>query len=400
MPGRNEMRGTDVTDMKRTYRTPKVGEFPQELLLSLQKEFDLRYGENPNQLGAAYRFQGSSLAEFTDIRLAKSGKGGLSATNFLDVTRALGILKFFQKPAVAVMKHASPSGFARQHGGNSLEEIYKLARDVDARSAFGSVVVTTAPVDKSTAEAIMSTFVEAVAAPEFEEGTLGTLERKKDIRAIVFSNLDQLPKFKGDDTKGLYDLKVMPSGRVIVQTLYLSNIRGPRDLILDPLVKKDGQRYVVDRDPTGEELENLLTAWYVNIGISSNGVVFVKDGVAVAIGSGHRERIGAVEGAVSQSYQKTLDRKKMLEEPENLSWTPGNLSWNQMRKKLGYRPLEGAVMSSDGFLPFRDSIDTIAEEGVTAIIQPGGSRRDYEIIRAVNEHHMAMAYTLERCFGH
>lgn len=394
------MRGTDVTDMRRTYRTPKVGEFPQELNLRLQKEFDLRYGENPNQIAAAYRFQGSSLAEFTDIRLAKSGKGGLSATNLLDVTRALGILKFFQKPAVAVMKHASPSGFARQHGGNGLEEIYKLARDADARSAFGSVVVTTAPVDKNTAEAIISTFVEAVAAPEFEEGTLEVFERKKNIRAILFSNLDQLPKFKGDNIEGLYDVKVMPSGRVIVQTSYLSSIRGPQDVIPDPLVMKNGQHYVVDRDPTEEELDDLLTAWYVNIGISSNAVVFVKDCRTVAIASGHRDRIGAVEEAVNKSYQTALDRKRMFQEPENFSWSPGNLSWEQMRQKLGYRPLEGAVMSSDGFIPFRDCIDTVAPEGVTAIIQPGGSMRDYEIIQAVNERKMAMVFTLERCFGH
>ena len=394
------MRGTDVTDMKRTYRTPRVGEFPEELSLNLLKEFDLRYGENPNQPGAAYRFQGTSLAEFTNIRLAKSGKGGLSATNLLDITRALGILKFFQKPAVAVMKHASPSGFAEQHGGNNLEDIYRLARDADARSAFGSVVVTTVPIDKNTAEAIVSTFVEAVAAPEYEQGVLDIFERKKDIRAILFSNLDKLPKFAGDDTTGLYDLKVLPGGRVIVQTPYLSSIRGPKDLILDPLVRKNGQRYVVDRDPTEKELEDLLTAWYVNTGISSNAVVFVKDGLTVAIGSGQRDRVGAVEEAISKSYQKALDRKRMLEEPENFSWTRRNLSWKQMGAQLGYRPLEGAAMSSDGFLPFRDSIDAAAEEGVRAVIQPGGSRRDDEIIQAVNEYHMAMAYTLERCFGH
>jgi phosphoribosylaminoimidazolecarboxamide formyltransferase/IMP cyclohydrolase len=394
------MRGTDVSGMMRTYRTPHKGEFAQQLTIRLQKEFDLRYGENPNQPAAAYRFADNPLAELTGIRLAKSGKGGLSATNLLDVCRALGILKFFDTPAVAVMKHASPSGFARQHGGNSLADIYLAARDTDARSAFGSVVVINRPMDVAAAEAIMSSFVEGVAAPEFESGVMAVLERKKDIRAILFSNLDKLPKFAGDDATGLYDLKVLPSGHVVVQTPYLSNIRGPGDLICDPLVKKDERTFVVQRDPTAKEMEDLLTAWYVNIGISSNGVVFVKDGVTSAIGSGQRERVGAVEGAISRAYQKALDRKRVVQESDHFSWTPGDMSWERMRRELGCRPLEGAVMSSDGFFPFRDSIDTAADEGVTAVVQPGGSRRDWEVIEAANEHGMAMVYTLERCFGH
>jgi phosphoribosylaminoimidazolecarboxamide formyltransferase/IMP cyclohydrolase len=394
------MRGTDVTDMKRTYRTVVAGQFPDVLSIDLKKEMDLRYGENPNQPGAMYRFEGTSLAQLTDIHLAKSGKGGLSATNMLDVTRALGILKYFQKPAVAVMKHASPCGFARQYEGQSLDQIYRLARNVDARSAFGSVVVMNRPLDRITAETIMTSFVEGVAAPEFEEGVSDILCRKKDLRAIHFANLDKLPKFTGEDTAGLLDLKVLPTGRVIVQTPYLSSIRGPEDLICDPLIRKDDQQYVVSRDPTPPELDDLLTAWYVNIGVNSNAVVFVKEGVTMAIGSGQRERIGAVEEAVMKSYQKALDRKKMAEAGDSFAWTPGNLSREEMHVQLGYRPLEGAVMASDGFLPFRDSIDAAAEEGVRAVIQPGGSRRDFEIIQAVNEHNMAMVFTLERCFSH
>ncbi len=394
------MRGTDVTEMKTKYRTATAGQFPEELNIALRKEFDLRYGENPHQAAAVYRFTKSSLAEFTDIRLAKSGKAGLSATNMMDVTRALGILKFFKKPTVAVMKHASPSGVATQCGGTSLVEIYRLAKDVDARSAFGSIVVANRPLDRETAEAVMSSFVEGVAAPEFEEGTLDVLAVKRDLRAILFSNLDKVPKFAGDDISGLCDLKVLPTGRVVAQTPYLSSIRGPQDLVLDPLVRKDGREYVVQRDPTPQELADLLTAWYVNVGITSNGVVMVREGVTVAIGSGQRERIGAVEEAISRAYQKALDRKSAAAQGDPFAWTPGNLSWKEMSQRLGMRPLQGAVMSSDGFFPFRDSIDTAAEQGIRAVIQPGGSRRDYEIIEAVNEHHMAMAFTLERCFGH
>jgi len=394
------MRGTDVSGMKRTYRTPSGMEFPDRLEIVLEKEQDLRYGENPNQPAAVYRPAGRSLAEAAGIELVKSGKGGLSATNLLDVCGALEILKFFDRPAVAVMKHAAPSGFARQQGQASLAEIYLRARDVDARSAFGSVVVANRPVDRPAAEAIMSSFVEGVAAPDFDPGAMEILERKKDIRALRFSHLERIPKFKGDDVARLYHLRVLPDGRIIAQTPYLSSIRGPEDLICDPMVFHEDRAYVVARDPMPGEMADLLTAWYVNIGVSSNSVVFVRDGVTVAIGSGGRERVGTVEEAISRAYQKALDRKRSALDDDHFSWTPGDLGWEQMQKDLGHRPLEGAVMSSDGFFPFRDSIDTAAGQGVTAVVQPGGSRRDWEVIEAANEHDMAMAFTLERCFRH
>lgn len=389
------MRGTDVSDMKRAYKTVKEEGFPDELIIRLRKESPLRYGENPNQPAAVYRFSSEtaekSLAELTDIRLAKSGKGGLSATNFMDVARALEILKFFEAPSVAVMKHTIPSGFATQFEGNALNEIYVLARDADARSAFGSVVVMNRPLDKRTAEAVLSTFVEGVAAPEFEEGVLAMLEAKKDLRVILYSNIDRIPKFIGDDTKGIVDLKYLPTGRIIAQTPYLTSIRSAKELILDPMVKKDGKDYFVERDPTERELKDMLTSWYVNLGVRSNGIVFVKDGVTVAVGSGQQERVGAIEQAIIKAYQKSMNRKRVDYDP---------IRGVSKLDEFCDKPLKGAVMSSDAFFPFRDSIDTIARVGVSAVIQPGGSIRDNEVIEAVNEHKMAMAYTLERCFGH
>jgi len=385
------VRGTDVTEMKRSYRTVVEGDFPDKLTLELTRESGLRYGENPNQSAAMYRLGGTNLAELTNIRLAKSGKGGLSATNFMDITRALEILKFFNSPAVSVMKHLVPSGFARQYQENGLDDIYERARDTDARSAFGSVVVLNRSVDKATAEAIMSSYVEGVAAPEFEEGSMGILERKKDIRAILFSNLDKIPKFVGDNTDGAYHIMGLPTGRVLVQKPYLSSIKGPEDLVLDPLVKKDGSQFVVERDPSEKKLDDLLTAWYVNLGVRSNGIVFVKDGTTVAVGTGQQERIGAIEQAIIKSYQKAMDREGIKYDAIDGATQRGLLSHN---------PLEASVVSSDAFFPFRDSIDTVAKHGVTAVIQPGGSVRDHEVIQAVNEHNMAMVYTLERCFGH
>jgi len=295
------------------------------------------------------------------------------------------------------MKHLIPSGFATQHKDNSLDDIYRKARDADARSAFGSIVVLNRPLDKATAEAIMESYVEGVAVPEYEEGTMEILERKKDIRAILFSNLERLPRFMGDDVEGLYDLKVLPTGRAIAQKPYLSSIKGPEDLVLDPLVRKKDKEtgkettYIVERDPTPGELRDMLNAWYVNLGVRSNGIVFVKDGVTLAVGAGQQERVGAVEQAIIKTYQKAMDR-------EGISYS--SLEGASARERLSVNPLAGAVFSSDAFFPFRDSIDISAEVGVTAVIQPGGSVRDYEAIEAVNEHNMAMAFTLERCFAH
>ncbi len=382
----------NVTDLKKMYTTVVAGDFPPKLQIELVKESDMRYGENPNQPGAVYRFGKSELAKLTDIRLVKSGKGGLSATNWLDVNRALEILKYFKKPSVAVMKHAVPSGFATQFGGNSLVDIYRKARDADARSAFGSVVVFNVMVDKETADEIMTTYVEAVVAPEFDDEALEILSEKKNMRLILFSNLDKVPKFAGDDTGEVFDMKVMGNGRVIVQVPYLSKIRSQEDLVLAPsITSKEGAEVKIKRKPTDSEMEDLFTGWYVNLGVRSNGVIIVKDGMTLSIGSGQQERVGAVEQAILKAYQKALDR-------ENIEYDP--LDVMASVKKLSKNPLKGAVLSSDGFFPFRDSIDLIAAQGISAIIQPGGSVRDFEVLEAANEHGIAMAFTTERAFGH
>ena len=360
----------------------------------------LRYGENPNQFAAVYGYTASNMPALTNIRLAKSGKGGLSATNLMDIARGMDLLKFFPAPSVTVMKHLIPSGFATEFEGNSLAEIYVNAREADRRSALGSVVVMNRPLDKATARQIARVYVEVVAAPDYEEGTIGILEKGKyltDVRIAQFSNLDMLPKFIGDDTKGLYDLKALPTGRVIVQAPYLTSIRGVDDLILDAQAtytsRKTGisRQFTVERDPTSAELRDLFIAWYINICVRSNGIVIVKDGVTLAVGSGQQERVGAVEQAIVKAYQKAMDREHIPYDP--LKGITGS-------EMLSANPLEGAVASSDAFFPTRDSIDRLAETGVSVIIQPGGSKKDYLIIKAVNQHHMAMAVTGERCFAH
>ncbi len=383
--------GENLSDLKNMYKTVNAGDYPDELPLELVKEMDLRYGENPNQPGAEYKFKGSTIADLTNIQLLKSGKGGLSATNVMDVIRAMEILKFFNHPSVCVMKHIIPSGFATQYQDNSLKDIYKNARDADARSAFGSVVVFNREVDKETAEEIMTSYVEAVAAPGFQKEAEDILSEKKNMRLLTFENLDKVPKFAGDDTTGLFDVKIMGAGRLIIQKPYLCKIKDPSDLITHPTINTDEKEVSVKREPSIQELQDLLTSWYINLGVRSNGVVIVKNGVSLSIGSGQQERVGAVEQAILKAYQKAMDR-------ENIEYDSLNVIAS--KEKLSENPLKGAVISSDGFFPFRDSVDLIANQGITAIIQPGGSVKDLEVVEAANDHDMAMVYTTERCFAH
>jgi phosphoribosylaminoimidazolecarboxamide formyltransferase/IMP cyclohydrolase len=315
---------------------------------------------------------------------------------------------------------------------DSLANLYRNARDADARSAFGSVVVFNKPVDKDTANALLETYVEGVAAPGYEDGAMGILEQKKDMRVVLFSNLSKVPKFIDDDVGGIYDMKVLPTGRVIVQKPYLSSIKGPESLIYHPMfIDKDGNRHVVKRTPTTNEIRDMLTAWYVNIGTRSNGIDIFKDGISIAVGSGQQERVGALENSIIKAYHKAMDREGIKYDPidgtgihedtlnrlragikeyqdamdkAGIAYVPIEIKDNTFammaRSELKQNPLSGAVVSSDAFFPFRDSIDTMAKHGIAAVIQPGGSIRDFEVIDAVNEHGMAMVYTLERCFGH
>ncbi len=391
---------TNLSQLKTIYRKSNKKFFPESIQLSLEKESDLRYGENPHQAAALYHPQNiiNTTNPIVDIKLLKSGKEGLSSTNLMDLTRAFDILKYFKKTSVIVMKHANPSGFATQTSNEDLVALYASARDADSRSAFGSIVVFNTIVNKATAEEIVRSFIEVVAAPEFEEGAIEILQTKKDLRIIIFSGLESLPKFVGDDTHELFDLKMLPSGRVIVQEPYLTHIRSSEDLVFDSSVTKtDNQNisheHTVARKPTENEIQDLLTAWYVAMGVRSNAVIFVKNGLTVSIGTGQTERVGAVEYAIIKAYQKAMDR-------EGIPY--GSIVGNGicMRDQLSHNPLEGAVCASDGFFPFRDSVDLMAQHGVTAIIQPGGSVNDHQVIDAVNERNMAMVITSERCFAH
>lgn len=366
-------------DLKEMYRTRNVGEFPDgfELLGRKYKKIeDLRYGTNPHQPAAFYRPTSGKLV-LGKYKMLKTGKGGLSQTNVEDMHHAIGILKYLKRPACAVMKHCNPSGVAMEVDGMPLAEIYQRARDADPQAAFGSVVVFNARVDADTAESVMQTIVEGVAAPGFTDQALETLndgdrfKRNKAIRVIQLPKLDSLPKYIDDGTDVL-EMKVFDDGSIVLATPYLSRLRDVGDLIPAYNDHAKNGRIDIDRKPNERELEDLLFAWYVNIHVRSNGCVIAKNGQTICVGTGEQDRVGAVQQAIEKA--KT--------------------------KYKGTESLRGAVMSSDGFFPFRDAIDAATNEGVTAIVQPGGSVNDYDAIQACNEAGASMVFSMERCFSH
>ncbi|MCX5759674.1 MAG: IMP cyclohydrolase [Candidatus Hydrogenedentes bacterium] len=311
------------------------------------------------------------------MKMLKSGKSGLSQTNIEDMHHAVGILKFMQRPACAVMKHCNPSGVAIEQNGMPLVEVYRRARDADAQAAFGGVVVFNTTVDKASAEEIMQSIIEGVAAPKFEPEALDILKdgdrfkKNREIRIVELPDFSGLPKFIDDGTDVL-EIKVFDDGSVVLATPYLSRVKGVGDLIPAYNEHKTKGRIDIARQPSARELDDLLFAWYVNIHVRSNGCVIVKNGQTLCVGTGEQDRVGAVRKALSKAKEKYE----------------------------GNETMDGAAMSSDGFFPFRDAVDAALGAGVTAIVQPGGSVNDYEAIEACNEAGATMMFTMERCFSH
>ncbi len=367
-------------DLKQMYRTKTLGDFPDRIEIlgrAYEKIEDLRYGTNPHQPAAFYRPAGANRLVLGNYQILKTGKSGLSQTNIEDMHHAVGILKYMSRPACAVMKHCNPSGVAIQRGSMSLRTIYERARDADAQAAFGGVVVFNVEVDDETAECIMQTVIEGVAAPGFTEGALTILndadrfKRNREIRVIRLPEFSTLPKFL-DDATDVWEMKVFDDGSVVLAKPYLSRIRCVDDFVLGYADHKTKGRIDICRKPTDQELEDLLFAWYVNIHVRSNGVVIARNGQTLAVGTGEQDRVGAVEQAIHKARTKYK----------------------------GSETLDGAVMASDGFFPFRDAVDAATSAGITAIAQPGGSVSDYDVIAACNEKGAAMVFTLERCFSH
>lgn len=365
-----------------TYLEKNLGAYPDTVEIMgrrYTKVDDLRYGTNPHQTAAYYKPSGQPTP-IGDLTVLKTGKSGLSQTNLEDISYSLNIVKFFDRPACAVMKHVNPSGVCVAQPGDTVADVYRKARDCDPRAAFGSVMGFNCEVDAACAREIMGTFVECVVAPSVTAEALAvfndqeTYSLNKHVRILQCGDLAALPRFVTDDAGYARTLKVLADGSLVVADPLLTNLRGEADL--QPAraeSKKEAAGEIVSSvTPSAQQLTDMLTAWYVNLSVRSNGVVIVKNGETIAVGTGEQDRVGAVEQAI----------------------------WKYKNKYEGEQELAGAVMSSDGFFPFPDAIETAAPEGVSAFIAPSGSIKDAAVIRRANELGVALYHAPERIFSH
>lgn len=367
------------TDFRAKYSTRTESGFPDEVEVmgtTYVKVEDLRYGTNPHQGASFYRPKGSSGLPFGDMEQLKSGKSGLSETNYGDLNHGANVVKYFDRPACALMKHLNPSGVAIQMGQQDLRTIYIRARDADPIAAFGGVAVFNTKLDVPTAKEIMATVIEVVAAPDFDAEALAvfnnyeTYKMNKEIRVIKLPNLMSLPKWVGDPA--MPTIKTLMDGTLVVADPLLTKVKGAGDLVPATTEHAIHGKFAIEKMPTVAQIEDLLFSWYVNLSVRSNGVVIAKNGVTLAVGTGQQDRVTAVRQAIAKAEEKFK----------------------------GEETLDGAVISSDGFFPFRDSVDAAADAGIKAIVQPGGSVRDWDNIKACNEHRIAMVFTGERIFSH
>ncbi len=319
--------------------------FPSVLTLHFEKAQNLRYGENPHQPGAFYRDVGPGEPGVARARQLHGKE--MSYNNFLDANAALELAKEYQEPAAVIVKHNNPCGTAV---APLLREAYVAARETDPIAAFGGVLAFNRRVDLATAKEITATFVEVVVAPGFEEDALAELTRKKDLRLLAVGDLRTEARSGSDQL----DLKKIVGG-LILQDRDLGAIEDVRAL-----------RVVSKRVPTDEEYRAFAFAWKVCKHVKSNAIVLARTDRTVGIGAGQMSRVDSVKLATMKAVS----------------------------------PPTGCVMASDAFFPFRDGIDKAAQAGITAVIQPGGSIRDEEIIKAIDEHNMAMVLTGMRHFRH
>lgn len=382
----------------------------------------LRYGENPGQEAALYRLISGNLA-IGDVQTIQHGRWLASnaellqsgkhpgKTNITDADNGMNILRYFMdEPVVAIFKHNNPCGVAI---GEGLLEAYLKADAADRVAAFGGAIALNREVDAETAEEIVRRYSEVVVAPGFAPGAMGALEKRKNLRVMEIKDMAELKQWVG---KRVIDFKSLMDGGLIAQLSFSPDATTLDDFAQLPVgyqEMKDGTRYKVNRAPAPEELRDLWFGWLVESGITSNSVIYVKNGVTVGIGTGEQDRVGVAKIARDKAYEKLTDRlcyERMGSKYNDflLLEDNGKLTKEQARQLAGIREtvremrggLKGARAVSDAFFPFRDGIDVGLREGVTAIVQPGGSERDYESIEACNEAGAAMIYTKQRSFKH
>jgi len=320
--------------------------FPNELSLTFKKVQNLRYGENPHQRGAFYREHAAPAEPTVAFSRVLQGKE-LSYNNILDLEAALGlVLEFPEEPCAVVIKHNTPCGVAVE---DSLTAAYRAARAVDEVSAFGGIVALNREVDKSCAEALAETFLEAVIAPSYSAEALQVLAAKKNLRLL-------------EAGAGMASPQARPRVQMEARSVSGGLLLQDKDAVEPPLEWK----VVTKRAPSPEEERALRFAWRICKHVKSNAIVFSNGSRLLAAGGGQTSRVDSVKIASAR----------------------------------GGKALEGSAVASDAFFPFRDGLDEAARTGATCVVQPGGSVRDAEVIAAADEHGMAMVFTGVRHFRH
>ena len=311
-----------------------------EFSLTYEKHSEMRYGENPHQAAAAYKISGDSSNSVLNAKIHQGKK--LSYNNIMDADAAFSCLKEFEETACVIVKHANPCGVSK---GENMLEVYKQAFNADSLSAFGGIVAMNKKCDELVAEEISKVFVEIVLAPSFTKEALGIFSKKKNLRVLEVGNIKPREK--------LLEVRNVVGG-IIVQETDTS------------VIQKQDLTTVTTISPSESEIETMLFGWKVLKHIKSNGILIVKDNTTLGVGAGQVSRVDSVDIAMKKSGEN----------------------------------IQGSILCSDAFFPFRDSIDKISNSGIKAVLQPGGSVRDDEVIEACNEHGIAMVFTGQRCFKH
>ena len=428
-------------ELKKMYRTVMDDHFPPQITITFGDqelvyhkrawkiadessgeliEKGLRYGENPGQEAALYELTNGNLtlgechfiepgkglvSGITEEQLIQSGKHP-GKTNLTDIDNALNVLKYLSaKPAVVIVKHNNPCGVAY---GSTIADAYEKANMADRIAAFGGCAVFNRPIDTDTALLVSDNYLEVVAAPEFEEGTLPILSKAKNLRIVKIDRIDRLAEYTG---KRFVEFKSLIDGGIICQQSPMNAIKTPADF-KPASVEYKGKTYTIERKPTEQEYADMLFGWQVEQGITSNSVIYVKDGITVGIGTGEQDRVGVAEIAIFKAYTKYADALcfkkhgipyKELESEINKGRKDASLKEEIDKATSKARGgLLGSTMVSDAFFPFRDGVDVAIKEGIRAIVQPGGSLRDFESIEACNEAspQVTMVFTGQRAFKH
>jgi len=410
----------------RAYRTINQDQFPATLELSFRDESGkqtlvyertswnigeaergLRYGENPDQQAALYKLVNGNLSLAgvecilpgnhlaSDVEILQSGKHP-GKINITDVDSALNILRHLTaRPTTVVMKHNNPSGVS---SADDLESSYVRAYMADRVAAFGGAIVVNRALDLVTAERIAASYSEVVAAVDYEEGAIEKLAGRKNLRVLRIRNIERLAEFA---TQRFIDFKSLIDGGLVAQWSQVPTI-SPETFSQPAEVTRGGDRVAVMRAPTIDEQRDMAFGWKVEFGVTSNSVLYVKNETTIGIGTGEQDRVGVAEIARDKAYRKLADRLAFSEYGIGLNQLDDEDAKRECveraRRERGGLP--GSVMISDAFFPFRDGVDVGIAEGIRAVVQPGGSLRDREVIEACNEADVAMVFTGQRLFRH